>query len=325
MMEFKSYIKNADCFDEFKNIQDKTIDLVCVDLPYGQTACEWDSVIDLSQMWKELKRICKEGTVYVFFCTTKFGHTLINSNKIWFRYDLIWEKSNAVGFLSANKAPLRQHEMIYVFSYSGDDLLNERNMELRQYAKKVKKYINKPLKQIDKLLGNMGIHHFYSFKSTQFGLPTEINYNKLIEHFKINEMKDYIKYDEMKKKWDVSNKSTYNPQKTPGKPYVVKGHKIKNKDVYGQSYIPTSINKGDRYPTSIIKFNNPKKSLHRTQKPVSILEWLIKTYSNENDIVLDFTMGSGSTVEACMNTNRKYIGIEKDKDIYLVAKDRLDL
>mgnify|MGYP003652329025 CR=1 FL=1 len=114
-MEFKSYIKNADCFDEFKNIKDKTIDLVCVDLPYGQTACKWDSVIDLSKMWDELKRICKEGTVYVFFCTTKFGNTLINSNKKWFRYDLVWEKSKSVGFLSANKLPLRQHEMIYVF------------------------------------------------------------------------------------------------------------------------------------------------------------------------------------------------------------------
>lgn len=321
-MEFKSYIKNADCFDELKNIQNKTIDLVCVDLPYGQTACVWDSVIDLSKMWDELKRVCKEGTVYVFFCTTKFGNTLINSNKKWFRYDLVWEKSKSVGFLSANKFPLRQHEMIYIFSYSGDDLLNERNIILRQYAEKVKQYINKPLKQIDKLIGNQGIHHFYSFKSTQFGLPTKINYNKLIELFKINEMKDYMTYDEMRKHWDESNKSTYNPQKTKGKPYTAKGRGTVG--VYNTKRID-GINKGDRYPTSIIKFNHPKKSIHPTQKPVSILEWLIKTYSNENDIVLDFTMGSGSTVEACMNTNRKYIGIEKDKDIYLIAKDRLDL
>ena len=112
-MDFKSYIKHADCFDEFKNIQDKTVDLVCVDLPYGQTACEWDSVIDLDKMWKELKRICKDNAVYVFFCTTKFGYSLINSNPKWFRYDLVWEKSKALGFLSANKIPLRKHEMIY--------------------------------------------------------------------------------------------------------------------------------------------------------------------------------------------------------------------
>lgn len=238
-MEFKSYIKNADCFDEFKNIKDNTVDLVCVDLPYGQTACKWDSVIDLSKMWDELKRICKDKAVYVFFCTTKFGNTLINSNKKWFRYDLVWEKSNSVGHMSSKKMPLRKHEMIYIFY----------------------------------------------------------------------------------KKW-----SKYNPQKTKGKPYMVKACKLKNKDVYGQTLVPAHGNKtGDRYPLSILKFNNPKKKLHRTQKPVSILEWLIKTYSNENDIVLDFTMGSGSTIEACMNTNRKYIGIEKDKDIYLIAKDRLQL
>jgi site-specific DNA-methyltransferase (adenine-specific) len=321
-MKFKSYIKNADCFDEFKNIKDKTIDLVCVDLPYGQTACKWDSVIDLSKMWDELKRICKEGTVYVFFCTTKFGHSLISSNPKWFRYDLVWEKSKSVGFLSANKIPLRQHEMIYIFSYSGDDLNNERNIELRQYAEKVKKYINKPNKEIHSILGCQAIDHFFRFKSTQFGLPTNKNYNKLIEHFKINEMKYYIKYDEMKKKWGTSNKSTYNPQKIKGKPYTTKGRGTVG--VYNSKRID-AINKGDRYPTSIIKFNQPKKSLHNTQKPVNILEWLIKTYSNENDIVLDFTMGSGSAIEACMNTNRKYIGIEKDKDIYLIAKDRLDL
>ena len=240
-MEFKSYIKNADCFDEFKNIKDKTIDLVCVDLPYGQTACKWDSVIDLSKMWDELKRICKEETVYVFFCTTKFGNTLINSNKKWFRYDLVWLKSNSVGFMSAKKMPLRQHEMIYIFY----------------------------------------------------------------------------------KKWNI-----YNPQKTKGKPYKTVASKYNNniKDYYGQSgRYKTESNNGDRYPLSFIKFNNPKKKLHRTQKPTDLLEWLIKTYSNENDIVLDFTMGSGSTIEACMNTNRKYIGIEKDKDIYLIAKDRLDL
>ena len=324
-MEFKSYIKNADCFDEFKNIKDKTVDLVCVDLPYGQTDNKWDSVIDLSKMWDELKRVCKEGAVYVFFCTTKFGHSLISSNPKWFRYDLVWQKSKSVGFLSANKSPLRQHEMIYVFYFEGDDLNNERNMELRQYAEKVKKYINKPLKQIDKLVGNQGIHHFYSFKSTQFGIPTNKNYNKLIEHFKINEMKDYMSYDEMKEKWKTS---TYNPQKTPGTPYKRKGTKMKEGNYIKNGRVYSSMsktNKGDRYPISIIKFNNPKKSIHPTQKPTDILEWLIKTYSNENDIVLDFTMGSGSTVEACMNTNRRYIGIEKDKDIYLIAKDRLDL
>jgi len=319
-MEFKSYIKNADCFDEFKNIKDNTVDLVCVDLPYGQTACKWDSVIDLSKMWIELKRICKGNCVYVFFCTTKFGHSLISSNPNWFKYDLVWEKSTSVGFLSANKAPLRKHEMIYIFNYNSsiNDVCIEYNLELRAYSKKVRDYINKPLKQIFKDMGNRTADHFLRHNTSQWGMCTETTYNKLIELYKINEMKDYMPYK--------SISTTYNPQKTPGKPYKVKGHKIRNNGVYGQKEIPTLRNiTGDRHPTSILKFNQPKKSLHPTQKPINILEWLIKTYSNENDIVLDFTMGSGSTIEACMNTNRKYIGIEKDKDIYLIAKDRLQL
>jgi len=325
-MEFKSYIKNADCFDEFKNIQDKTVDMVCVDLPYGQTACEWDSVIDLSKMWDDLKRICKDNCVYVFFCTTKFGYSLIHSNPKWFRYDLVWQKSKSVGFLSAKKIPLRQHEMIYVFSRNSsvDDVNIEHNLELRAYAKKVREYINKPLQQIFKDMGNRTADHFLRHNTSQWSMCTESTYNKLIELYKINEMEGFITY---KKESPLPKKSTtYNPQKTPGKPYTVKQHTVRNIGVYGQKQLPAHGNEtGDRHPTSILKFNQPKKSLHPTQKPTDMLEWLIKTYSNENDIVLDFTMGSGSTVEACMNTNRKYIGIEKDKDIYLTAKDRLDL
>ena len=195
-MEFKSYIKNADCFDEFKNIQNKTVDLVCVDLPYGQTDCHWDTVIDLSKMWKELKRVCKDNCVYVFFCTTKFGYTLINSNPKWFRYDLVWEKSKSVGFLSAKKFPLRQHEMIYVFSCNSsvDDVNIEHNLELRAYSKKVKDYINKPLKQIFKDMGNTNADHFFRSHSSQWSMCTESTYNKLIELYKINEMEGFISY-----------------------------------------------------------------------------------------------------------------------------------
>ena len=240
-MEFKSYIKNDDCFDEFKNINDNIIDMVLVDLPYGQTDNKWDNKIDLNNMWLELKKICKDRCVYVFFTTTKYGNDLINSNKKWFRYDLIWQKSRKVGYFNAKKMPLRTHEMIYVFY----------------------------------------------------------------------------------KKWKV-----YNPQKTKGEPYkmAVKKRIENNYMKKGGDYMATAIdNKGDRYPISILKFKNPHRTIHSTQKPTDLCELLIKTYSNENDIVLDFTMGSGSTVESCMNTNRNYIGIEKDKDIYLLAKDRLDL
>ena len=179
---------NDDCFNVFPKLKDKSIDLFVLDLPYGQTACKWDSCIDLTKMWVQIKRIMKPNAVILFYCTTKFGYKIIQSNEKWFRYDLIWKKSRKVGFLSANKMPLRQHENIYVFSDADDDLENKKNKELRSYAEKVKKYIGKSLKIIDKKIGNQGIHHFYSFTSTQFGIPIEKNYNKLIETYKINEM-----------------------------------------------------------------------------------------------------------------------------------------
>jgi DNA modification methylase len=118
---------------------------------------------------------------------------------------------------------------------------------------------------------------------------------------------------------------TYNPQKTEGEPYT-RGL-ISNIGCYGEtgeSKTYFAENKtGDRHPTTILKFNNPKKSLHRTQKPIDLCEWLIKTYSNEGDNVLDFTMGSGTTGVACINTNRNFIGVEMDEKIFKVARHRL--
>jgi len=316
----ENIILNDDCFNVFSKIPNKSVQLVCVDLPYGQTKCAWDCIIDLDKMWIELKRIGKYNCQYVFFCTTKFGYKLINSNPKWFRYDIIWEKSNSVGFLSANKQPLRKHEMIYVFNNCGeDDIDNCRNLEMRAYAEKVKKYIDKPMKEIDLKVGNQGTHHFYCFKSSQFGLPTKATYNKLIEHFKIDEMIGFIPFDKLL----IENiKMIYNPQKTEGKPYKTIG-KYKC-EVYGNFKSTPIDNKGDRFPISILKFDYDKEKLHPTQKPVALCEWIIKTYSNAGDLVLDFTMGSGSTIVACINTKRKYIGVEKDKPIFETAKKRIE-
>ena len=228
---------NENCFNIFPEIKDEFIDLFILDLPYNQTACKWDKdVIDLDKMWTEIKRIMKPNAVIVFFCTAKFGYKLIHSNPKWFRYDLIWKKSRKVGFLSANKMPLRHHENIYVFK---------------------------------------------------------------------------------------NKQGTYNPQKTEGKPYVNGADKNPN-NVYGIVKEKGTIIKTDRHPTSIIECKNPHKTIHSTQKPVELYEWLIKTYSNENDIVIDFTMGSGSCAIASINTKRKFIGIENDDEIFEKAYKRID-
>ena len=237
---------NDDCFNVFSTLEEKSINLFVLDLPYNQTACKWDQdIIPLDKMWEHLKRIMKPNGIIVMFCTAKFGYRLIHSNPKWFRYDLIWKKSRKVGFLSANKMPLRQHENIYLF---------------------------KP------------------------------------------------------------EQGTYHPQKTEGHKPRDRTHNKKRNDkiVYGELKNGNNTDE-TRHPTtlidyegdSILIYKNPHKTLHRTQKPVELCEWLIKTYSNEGETVMDFTMGSGTTAIACLNTNRKFVGVEKDKEIFDLAQNRI--
>ena len=325
---------NDDCFNVFPKIKDKSIDLFLLDLPYGQTSCAWDSCIDLSKMWIEIKRIMKPSAIICFFCTTKFGYTLIKSNEKWFKYDLVWQKSRKVGFLSANKRQLRNHENIYVFNNdNNDDIEIKRNIELRKYAEKVFKYINKPKNEIIKECGQGLYHFFFRISSSQFALPIEKNYKKLIELYKIDKMKGFLKFKDMFEKWEKipAIPHTYNPQKTEGKPYKTGESDLTNSYYRGNKSNYKSIandNKGDRHPTSIIehtilKYNNPHKTIHRTEKPIGLLEYLIKTYSNEGDTIMDFCAGSLSCGIAAFNTKRKFIGVEMDKTNYDLGLTRI--
>jgi site-specific DNA-methyltransferase (adenine-specific) len=231
-------VYNGDCIDILKILPNKSIDMILVDLPYGQTACNWDIPINLEDMWKELKRISKDNTCMAFFTTVKFGNKLINSNEKMFRYDLVMPKNIVVGFFNVNKQPLRGHELVYIF------------------------YKKQPI---------------------------------------------------------------YHPQKTEGTPYT-QHTKFRECAIYGNGERRPILNDGYRNPRSIIPvFNKDKvKHNHPTRKPIKTCEWLIKTYTNENDIVLDFTCGGGSTLKGCINTNRRYIGIEKDPEIYKQCLENLE-
>jgi len=208
IMENKMF--NDDCFNVFEKVEKNTVDMVLVDLPYGQTDCKWDIQIDLEKMWRELKRICKNECQFVFFTTTKYGIDLINSNRRYFKYDLVWEKHTPVGFLNCNKMPLRTHEMIYIFNDGNNDDLNiECNLELREYAKNVLKFIGKSSKQIERELGHRKAEHFLQRVSTsQFSLPTNKTYDELIDKYHINEMDGFMEYENLK-----METITYNPQK----------------------------------------------------------------------------------------------------------------
>ena len=106
---------NGDCLELLTEVADTSVDLVFCDLPYGQTRCKWDCKLDIVEMWKQFKRIITNTHTPFFTCSTRFGYELIKYTEQWFRYDLVWEKSAPVGFLSAKQMPMRKHEHIYVF------------------------------------------------------------------------------------------------------------------------------------------------------------------------------------------------------------------
>jgi site-specific DNA-methyltransferase (adenine-specific) len=137
-------------------------------------------------------------------------------------------------------------------------------------------------------------------------------------------MEGYLTFDNLKKYERKEITKIYNPQKTPGKPYKLKEHNLRDIGVYGSKRLPTQEKKtGDRHPKSVLKYHQSSEKLHPTQKPLELCEFLIKTYSNEGNLVLYFCMVSGTTIQAAMNTNRKYIGIEKDKEIFETAEKRI--
>ena len=245
----QSYIKCGDCLEEMKNIDDKTIDMILCDLPYGITKCTWDKTIPFKPLWEEYERIIKDNGAIVLFSKMPFTVDLIESNRKLFRYEIIWEKTQKTGFLNANKMPLSGHENILIF------------------------YKHLP---------------------------------------------------------------TYNPQKYQKITERYGGKRIKKDDrcvLYGHIKEQCYFDNGTRYPHDVIHFSNWNGNLfgkkqrnatkHPTQKPIELLEYLIKTYTNEGDTVLDNCMGSGSTCVASINTGRNYIGIEKRKNFFDIAEERI--
>jgi len=228
----------GDCLDLLPTIADDSVDMLLVDLPYGTTACKWDSIIPLDKLWEQYNRICKESAAMVFTAAQPFTTILAASNIQNLKYEWIWEKPQGTNPMNAKVMPLKSHENILVF------------------------YRKKPI---------------------------------------------------------------YNPQMWYSTPYSgFKSDTAKIGEVYGQAQSKHRDNpEGSRYPKTVLKFKQ-EKGLHPTQKPVELMEYLIKTYTNPGNTVLDNTMGSGSTGVAAVQCGRKFIGIEMDSEYYKLAKQRIE-
>ena len=238
----------GDCLERMKEIPDGSVDMVLCDLPYGTTACKWDTVIPFAPLWTQYRRVCKKNAAIVLTASQPFTSALVMSNSTMFKYCWVWEKSKGSNFQHSKYQPLKVHEDIVVFSVAA------------------------------------------AAQGTK-------------------------------------NPMSYFPQKVAGKKYtgfnnpigsigtMSKGNLTAMYEVKGEARFPRSV---QYYATA----ENEGK-FHPTQKPVALMEYLIRTYTNSGETVLDNTMGSGTTGVACVNTGRRFIGIERDETYFNIARSRI--
>ena len=306
-----SILLHGDCLELMETLDDESVDLIFCDLPYGQTSCKWDCCIDLDKFWIEVMRIKKLNTPIFMTTTTKFGLSLLNScpKKCPFRYDIVWVKSAPAGFLSAKKMPMRKHEMIYVF-YE----------KLPFYD--LSSHTHKFIKERNTAQKNGKIYEGEGNKKIMEG-----KYDPPLPVSVVKEDKHTL-YGEIKEK-GIPHTTTYDPPLPVSvvKEDLAEGQTLgdKGNECYGKfSYYNNGVKGYDPpLPVSMLEIKSTKGK-HSTEKPVALMSWILKYYSKEGDVVLDPTMGSGSTGISCKEMNRNFIGIEKDPEIYEVAVNRIE-
>lgn len=243
-------LRNGDCLELMKDIPDGSVDMVLADLPYGCTRCKWDSVIDIPQMFECFRKIIKPGGVIALFGQEPFSTKLRIACMDWYKYDWYWQKNKPANFVHAKNMPMRNVELISVFSQGA------------------------------------------------------------INHKSLSKLR-----------------MPYNPQGLIYSPHITRGISNVSSVCFEArpSHKEQFISEYTGYPTQTLRYDIvPHNKLdHPTQKPVALLEYLIKTYTNPGETVIDPTMGSGSTGVACINTGRDFIGIEKDEHYFEVAKQRI--
>ena len=293
----------GDCLIESDKIESVSVDLILTDLPYGTVKdiknvnhgmsgkCDWDIVIDTDKIMEVANRILRRNGKMILTAQQPFTNELINKahKNLPFNYSMIWEKDHFANALTAKKAPLNYYEDVLVFSKKYD---TEKN-PIQTYLLDEFKKCGKPISFYKKLCGFTGNQPYNWFSpkndgTKQWAFPIKKHYEKLSVTGCF--LKPFKEIEEL----DLKYRATFN------------------------------LWEGKKYKSNILKYKKDYDGHHPTQKPVLLLEDLIKTFSNENDLVVDLTMGSGSTMVACQNTNRNGIGIEMDDNYFEIAKKRIN-
>ena len=303
----------GDCLARLRDLPDASVDMVLCDPPYGTIktiqggawGTEWDDVIDFEKMWAELSRVCRPGAAVVLFSQEPFTTNLINSAtpSIPFTYRAIWLKNSFGNALLAKIALVNYYEDICIFRRDNPRHDYQLSHPLRDYARDLLWAIGSSRAEDIRTLGGR-IDHFFRFASPQFSLCTEETYRDLIEaypHVKawtgLREFED-IQREELTERARINSEG---PQTIFNLP------------------------EGARSKSNVFKYAKDPEKLHPTQKPVALLRDLVEVYSNPGDHVLDFTMGSGSTGVACLQSGRRFTGIELTPRYYGVACERVAL
>src|SRR5699024_6914141 len=260
-------IYNEDCLEGMKRIPDKSVDTILCDLPYGTTACAWDSIIPVEPLWEQYERVIKDNGAIVLTASQPFTSALVMSKPKLFKHEWIWEKQKASNFMAAKYSPLKYHESVLVF---GKGRVNYNPQKYK--VLEIEELISKTKKELEQIMRN----------------------------------REYDRFGKVDRRKVVNDPTT-------------------NKQHLGNKVVRTrNSDTGYRNPKSVLKINKSiNKNINPTQKPVALFEYLIKTYSNEGETVLDNCMGSGTTAIAAINTDRNFIGFELDETYYEKSLDRI--
>jgi site-specific DNA-methyltransferase (adenine-specific) len=294
-------LMHGDCLERMAEIPAGSVDAIICDPPYGtidgadlkgwtKETCAWDTPIDPAGIFAQANRLLRKNGALILFSQEPYTSRLITSAHadIPFAYRCVWLKDHFANPLMCNKAPVSLFEDVVVFFKKYDTL----NLHpLRAYAARIMGHIGLGLKEINARLGHRRAEHFFYVKSTQFGVCTEETYTHLADCFHLNALDWFLPYADV----------------------LVADRKFNR--VFNLEGATTKSN--------VLQFKKDYTGMHPTQKPVALMEYLIKTYTNEGETVLDNCMGSGTTGVACINTDRRFIGIERDPEYFRIASDRI--
>lgn len=292
----------GDCLERMKEIPDGSVDLILCDPPYGTMAgagldgwneksTAWDVALTPADFLEHCNRLLRVNGALILFSQEPYtSHLITNAHgNIPFSYRMVWLKDHFANALIAKKAPVSYFEDVLVFFKKYDTLAQH---PLRDYAMRVLAHCGGSLKAINAALGHRRAEHFFYIESTQFGLCTESTYRELCDLYAISRQdwfKPYAELEEINRRFN----RRFN--------------------------LPT----GEKYKPNVLRYKKDYDGFHPTQKPVALLEDLIRTYTNEGETVLDFTAGSFTTGVACVKLNRKFIGIEMDKNYFDIGVNRI--